>query len=116
MLLFDERGEPEYQGKSLLEQSREPTNSIHIWRREWKLNSGHIGGRQVISPQRQPCQLFGQNGPLSSMKAFSEVTSSSKTSHYYNEVKTDSVQSSSNTCKNYLLKIYSQHGNFLDAI
>ena len=25
---------------------------------------------------------------------------------------TDSVQSSSNTCKNYLLKIYSQHGNF----
>ena len=30
--------------------------------------------------------------------------------------KTDSVQSSSNTCKNYLLKIYSQHGNFLNAI
>ena len=24
--------------------------------------------------------------------------------------------SSSNTCKNYLLKIYSQHGNFLNAI
>ena len=31
-------------------------------------------------------------------------------------LKTDSVQSSSNTCKNYLLKIYSQHGNFLNAI
>ena len=30
--------------------------------------------------------------------------------------KTDSVQSSSNTCKNYLLKVYSQHGNFLNAI
>ena len=30
--------------------------------------------------------------------------------------KMDSVQSSSNTCKNYLLKIYSQHGNFLNAI
>ena len=30
--------------------------------------------------------------------------------------KTDSVQSSSNTCKNYLLKIYSQHGNFLNTI
>ena len=29
------------------------------------------------------------------------------------EVKTDSVQSS---CKNYLLKIYSQNGNFLNAI
>ena len=87
MLVSHERGEPEYQGKSLLEQSREPTNSIHISRREWKLNSGHIGGRQVISPLGQPCQLFGQNGPLSSMKAFSEVTSSSKTSQYYKEVK-----------------------------
>ena len=31
-------------------------------------------------------------------------------------IKTDSVQSASNTCKNYLLKIYSQHGNFLKAI
>ena len=30
--------------------------------------------------------------------------------------KTDSVQRSSNTCKNYLLKIYSQHANFLNAI
>ena len=30
--------------------------------------------------------------------------------------KTDSVQSSSNTSKNYLLKIYSQHGNFFNAI
>jgi len=32
------------------------------------------------------------------------------------KVKTDSVQSSSNTCQNYLLKIYSQHANFLNAI
>ena len=32
------------------------------------------------------------------------------------DFKTDSVQSSSNTCKNYLLKIYSQQGNFLNAI
>ena len=31
-------------------------------------------------------------------------------------IKTDSVQSSSNMCKTYLLKIYSQHGNFLNAI
>ena len=31
-------------------------------------------------------------------------------------IKKDSVQSSSNTCKNYLLKIYSQHANFLNAI
>ena len=32
------------------------------------------------------------------------------------ELKTDSVQKSSNTCKNFLLKIHSQHGNFLNAI
>ena len=32
------------------------------------------------------------------------------------KIKTDSVQSSSNTCKNFSLKIYSQHGNFLNAI
>ena len=30
------------------------------------------------------------------------------------ELKTDSVQNSSNTCKNFLLKIHSQHGNFLN--
>ena len=33
-----------------------------------------------------------------------------------NALKTDSVQSSSNTCKNYLLKVYSEYGNFLNAI
>ena len=31
-------------------------------------------------------------------------------------IKTDSVQSSSNTCKNCVLKIYSRDGNFLNAI
>ena len=30
--------------------------------------------------------------------------------------KTDSAQSSSNKCKNYLLKIYSRHINFLNTI
>ena len=33
-------------------------------------------------------------------------------SHSEEKVKTDSAQSSSNTCKNYLLKNYSQHINF----
>ena len=36
--------------------------------------------------------------------------------HYLKTLKVDSVQSSSNTCKSYLLKVYSQHGNFLNAI
>jgi len=29
MLVFEERGKPEYPEKSLSEQSREPTNSVH---------------------------------------------------------------------------------------
>jgi len=29
-MVFDERGKLEYPGKNLSEQSREPTNSIHI--------------------------------------------------------------------------------------
>ena len=34
MLVFEERGKPEYPEKNLSEQRREPeTNSIHIWRR-----------------------------------------------------------------------------------
>ena len=40
MLLFVEWGKSEYQEKNLLEQSREPTNSAHIWRRGQKLNPG----------------------------------------------------------------------------
>jgi len=30
MLIFEERGKPEYPEKNLSEQSREPTNSVHI--------------------------------------------------------------------------------------
>jgi len=30
MLVFEERGKPEYPEKNLSEQSREPTNSDHI--------------------------------------------------------------------------------------
>ena len=34
MLVFEERGKPEYLEKNLSEQRREPTtNSTHIWRR-----------------------------------------------------------------------------------
>ena len=46
MLVFEERGKPEYPEKNLSEQGREPTtNSTHIWRQRWDLNPGHIGGR-----------------------------------------------------------------------
>ena len=47
MLVFEERGKPEYPEKNLLVQSRELTNSTHIIMtlRVWESNPGHIGGR-----------------------------------------------------------------------
>ena len=58
MLVFDERGKPEYPGKNLSWQSRGPTNSIHIWHRVRKSNPRHIGWGQVLSPLGQPCHWF----------------------------------------------------------
>ena len=38
MLVFEERGKPEYPEKNLSEQRREPTtNSTHIWRRRLRI-------------------------------------------------------------------------------
>ena len=59
MLVFEKRGKPEYPGKNLSEQSREPTNSTHVWRRVREMIPGHIYGRRVPSPLRQPCSLKG---------------------------------------------------------
>ena len=64
MLVFEERGKPEFPEKNLSEQSREPTNSAHIWRRVRESNPGHIGGRRALSPLRQPCspkEMCGNN-------------------------------------------------------
>ena len=56
MLVFEERGKPEYPEKNRSEQRREPTtNSTHIWRRRRDLSPGHIGGRRVLSPLGHPC-------------------------------------------------------------
>ena len=51
MLVFEERGKPEYLEKNLSEQRREPTtNSTHIWRRRRDLTPGQIQcGRRVLS-------------------------------------------------------------------
>ena len=55
MLVFEERGKPEYPEKNLSEQGREPTtNSTHVWRRRRDLNPGQISGRRMISPLRHP--------------------------------------------------------------
>ena len=56
VLVFEERGKPEYPEKNLLEQGREPTtNSSHIWHRRRDLNPGYTGGRRVLSPLCHPC-------------------------------------------------------------
>ena len=60
MLVFKERGKPEYPKKNLSEQSREPTkNSTHMWLRVRESNPGHIGGRQALSPLHHPCSPLG---------------------------------------------------------
>ena len=56
MLVFEDRGQPEYPEKNLSEQRREPTtNSTNIWCRRRDLNPGHISERRVLSPLRHPC-------------------------------------------------------------
>jgi len=42
---FEETGKPENPEKNLSEQSREPTNSVHIGRRVQESNPSQIGGR-----------------------------------------------------------------------
>ena len=49
---FLRRGETGVPGENLSVQSREPTNSTHIWRRVRESNPGHIGRRRVLSPLR----------------------------------------------------------------
>ena len=63
MLIFEERGKPEYPlaEKNHSVQSREPTNSTHIWRRVWESSPGHTGGRWVPSPRRHPCTAVTQS-------------------------------------------------------
>ena len=40
------------------QQEKKTTNSTHIWRQDRESNPGHIGGRWVLSPLRQPCSPF----------------------------------------------------------
>ena len=40
MLVFEKRGKPEYPEKNLSEQSREPSNSAHLWHQVRESNPG----------------------------------------------------------------------------
>ena len=51
---FLRRAETGVPGENLSVQSREPTNSTHIWRRIWETNPGYVGGRRLLSPLRHP--------------------------------------------------------------
>ena len=66
MLLFQERGKPEYPEKNLPEQRREPTtNSTHIWRRRGDLNLGHISGRRHSHHCTIPCSPEHEKSEIS---------------------------------------------------
>ena len=60
MLVYEERGKPEYPEKNLSEQGREPTTNRlnHIWRQVRKSTPGHISGKRVLSPLHHPCSPF----------------------------------------------------------
>ena len=102
MLVLGEQGKPEYPGKDLSEQSREPTNSIPIWHWVQKSNLGHIGGRQVLSPLGQPCHLLvcwffcflcftssaGSTGFYTvDESTFNRITGMQKSTMYYKKVR-----------------------------
>ena len=67
VLVFKERGKPEYPEKNLPEQRRKSTTNLtHIWRRRRDLNPGHIGVRRALSPLRHssyPCVTFAPRAP-----------------------------------------------------
>ena len=49
ILVFEERGKPQYPEKNVSQQGKEPTtNSTHIWRRRRDLNPDHIRERRVL--------------------------------------------------------------------
>ena len=74
MLVFGERGKPEYSGKNLLELSYEnqQTQASDIWRPIRESNLGHIGGRPVLLPLRQHCSLNNWFYYICSMKTTGE--------------------------------------------
>ena len=124
MLVFKERGKPEYPEKNLSEQGREPTtNSTHIWRRRQDSNPGHIGGRRVLSPLHHPCSPR-EKGEISSNhiscycqmnKTFEHPLSKQITAHYdpilYQRI---SAYKKHHSCQNTLLSLVEDWKSALD--
>ena len=106
MFIFGERGKPEYPGKNLSEQSREPTNSTHIWRTIRESNPGHTGGRPVLSPLRQQCSQLNMLAFLSApLKLLNHHCSSNF--HQLHNVLREHVSCFSNTGQRMLSEEFS---------
>ena len=60
MLVSEERGKLEFPGKNLSEQSREPTNSVHIWR-----GSGNQNRDTLVEGERS--HHYANPAPLNSL-------------------------------------------------
>ena len=58
MLVFEERKKPEYPERNLSEQSREPTNSTHLWRRVRKWDGGRCHHCAIPAPLSKDGALF----------------------------------------------------------
>ena len=63
MLVFEERGKPEYPEKNLSEQSREPTtNSTQMWRRVRESNpASHWWKASALTTAPSPCSRQASN-------------------------------------------------------
>ena len=64
----------------------------------------------------QQSSRFIQTGRLARHAGQPGTSQSTHVKTGLQEIKTDSAQGLSNKCKNYLLKIYSWHGNFLNTV
>ena len=60
MLVFEERGKPEYLDKKMSEQRGEPTNSTHIWSRVWQRARATFVGRECSHCYVIPTPISGE--------------------------------------------------------
>ena len=76
MMVFEEKGKPEYQEKDLSEEGREQTTNLTpIWRRD--LNPGNIGGRRALTtaPSWPPFFLLISRAPFHTWRKIYENAS-----------------------------------------
>ena len=55
IMVFGEKGKPEYPEKDLSQQGGETNKKTQLTCQHWSLKPGRIGGRRMFSPLRHPC-------------------------------------------------------------